>query len=79
MTTTDIKINIIDQIIHLQDENLVQQIQPLLQLHDSAKEEILLTDEMIDAIQESEEQVKKGEFKSNEQFWKDIYQWLDGE
>ena len=75
MKSTDLKINVIDRIIHLKNDELLNEINFLLQLHKKGEETVNLTDEMLSAISKSEKQIKKGEYKEGDSLWKEIDQW----
>ncbi len=77
MKSTDLKINIIDQIIHSKNDELMQEIQLLLQLHKTDEDKIELTEPMRKAINKGMQQFEEGEYKDSQQFWSEIDTWLD--
>ena len=77
MKANELKINIIDQIIHSNNDDLMHELQLMLNLHNQTEYTIKLSPELKEAIKESEEQIVNGEFRESEIIWKTIDKWLD--
>ncbi|MBU3661734.1 MAG: hypothetical protein FGM41_00850 [Bacteroidetes bacterium] len=76
MSTLEMKIRIIDQIIHLSDDSLVMEINSLLSFHNS-ESEIELSPAQLANIKESEAQIAAGQFNESNTLWNKVDSWLD--
>jgi|688.fasta_scaffold02723_4 hypothetical protein len=68
MSTLELKMKIIDQIIHLSDDSLVMEINSLLSFHSNESEIELSTKQMAN-IRESEAQIAAGQFNESTALW----------
>ena len=75
MSTTELKKKLINQIHEINDDDILKEIYQILK---SGKQDKIykLTDEQISTVQEAQEQIKRGEFLSDDDAEKEIDKWL---
>ncbi|HEY5750876.1 MAG TPA: hypothetical protein VIU12_32660 [Chryseolinea sp.] len=76
MSTTELKKQLVDKIQKTDNENLLEEAYRLLELETQDIEVYKLTDDQRKAIDEARQQIKKGEFLTDEQANKEIDEWL---
>ncbi len=76
MTTVELKRKLIRKINSMQNELLLEEMLRLAGSSDK-NDLYILSDEQVDAIEQSQEQYRKGEFLSNEDSDKEIDEWLN--
>jgi hypothetical protein len=76
MSIIELREKLIDKIKKVSDEDLLREAYRLLELEIGDIEEYKLNDEQRDAIYEAREQIKKGQFLTDEHSNKDIDEWL---
>ena len=76
MTTVELKRKLIRKINSMQNELLLEEMLRLAGSGDKS-DLYILSDEQVDAIEQSQEQYRKGEFLSNEDSDKEIDEWLN--
>jgi hypothetical protein len=75
MKTTELKEKVIRKIFSIEDEILLKEVSKLIGV--SNEEEIYhLSDEQLKAVEEAQEQYRRGEFISGEEADKEIREWL---
>lgn len=75
MNTEELKINLINQITHLEDKARLEEIMQLIQFQ--AEEGIFATTvEDKKTIQEARNQIANGDFSTDDEIRKEIRQWL---
>lgn len=75
MNTSELKINLINQITHLKDKAWLEEIMQLIQFQ--SEEGIFETSvEDKKAIQEGRTQIANGDFSTHDELRKEIHQWL---
>jgi hypothetical protein len=77
MSTTELKKRLIDKIQKTDNENLLEEAYRLLELETQDIEVYKLTDDQRKAINEARQQIKNGEFLTDEQANKEIDEWLN--
>jgi len=76
MSTSELKKRLIDKIQKTDNENLLEEAFRLLQLESEDIEVYKLLDEQKSAVNEAREQIKRGEFLTDDEANKDIDEWL---
>ncbi|MFY8190787.1 MAG: hypothetical protein ACOVK9_07460 [Bacteroidia bacterium] len=76
MSTLEMKMKIIDQIIHLKDDSLVAEINSMLAFYEG-ESEIELNSNQLENIRISEVQITAGQFNESSVLWNKIDSWLD--
>lgn len=76
MSTLEMKMKIIDQIIHLKDDSLVAEINSMLAFYEG-ESEIELNSTQLENIKISEVQITAGQFKESSAIWNKVDSWLD--
>lgn len=77
MSTTELSKKLIEKINETKDENLLEEAYRLLEMEADNLEVYKLSLEQKNVVHESQEQIKKGEFLSNEQSDREIDEWLN--
>jgi predicted transcriptional regulator len=78
MTTFELKKRIIDRIQQIENEDLLKETSRLIELEmEDIESPYELSREMIDAVEEAQEQIKKSEFLDHKDANKEIDKWLD--
>lgn len=77
MSTVELRKRLIDKIQHTQDERILEEVYRLLELDAEDTEIYRLNDDQKKAINEAREQVKSGQFLTEEQANKEIDEWLN--
>lgn len=77
MTRVELKNKVIGRINQIENDDLLAEVYRLLETGDEKFEIYKLSDQQEKAIDEAEEQIKKGEYISNKQANKDIDEWLN--
>ena len=76
MSTIELRKRLIEKIQKTNNENLLEEAYRLLELETQDIEVYKLTDEQRKAINEARQQIKNGEFLTDEQANKEIDEWL---
>lgn len=76
MSTIELRKRLIDKIQKTDNENLLEEAYRLLELETQDIEIYKLTDEQRKAINEARQQIKNGEFLTDDQANKEIDEWL---
>jgi len=77
MSTIELRKKLIEKINSTEDEKLLLEVTRLMEIQLSEIEiPYKLSDKMLEAIDEAEEQIKKGEFLTHEQAKKEVEEWL---
>jgi hypothetical protein len=76
MSSAELKKRLIDKIQKTDNENLLEEAFRLLQLESEDIEIYKLSDEQKSAVNEAREQIKRGEFLTDDEADKDIDEWL---
>jgi len=76
MLTIELRNTIIDKIKKIDDEDLLKGVNRLIEIETSDIEVYKFTDEQKAAIAEAEDQIKNGEFLTDEEATKEINEWL---
>lgn len=74
---TSLKEKIINQIREMDNEELLKEIGRLLQLEGKAK--YILNDDQLSIVQEAQQQIKGGQYLTDEEADKEIDEWLNEE
>ena len=77
MSSAELKKRLIDKIQETDNENLLEEAFRLLQLESEDIEVYKLSDEQKSAVNEAREQIKRGEFLTDDEANKDIDEWLN--
>jgi hypothetical protein len=77
MSTTELRKRLIEKIQKTDNENLLEEAYRLLELETQDIEVYKLTDDQRKAINEARQQIKNGEFLTDEQANKEIDEWLN--
>lgn len=77
MSSAELKKRLIDKIQKTDNENLLEEAFRLLQLESEDIEIYKLSDEQKSAVNEAREQIKRGEFLTDDEANKDIDEWLN--
>ena len=77
MSATELKKRLIDKIQKTENENLLEEAYRLLELEMEDIEKYKLTDEQRKAITEGRQQIKGGQFLTNDQANNEIDEWLN--
>ncbi len=77
MSTIELRKRLIDKIQKSDDENLLEEAYRLLELETEDIEVYRLTDDQRKAINEARQQIKNGQFLTDEQANKEIDEWLN--
>jgi hypothetical protein len=77
MSTAELRKKLIEKINETKDENLLEVAYRLLESEAEDSEIYKLSSEQKNVVHESQEQIKKGDFLSNEQSDKEIDEWLN--
>jgi hypothetical protein len=76
MSTIELRKRLIDKIQKTDDENLLEEAFRLLELETENIETYKLNDDQWNAVKEARQQIKKGEFLTDEQANREIDEWL---
>lgn len=76
MSSAELKKRLIDKIQKTDNENLLEEAFRLLQLESEDIEVYKLSDEQKSAVNEAREQIKRGEFLTDDEANKQIDEWL---
>lgn len=77
MSSAELKKRLIDKIQKTDNENLLEEAFRLLQLESEDIEVYKLSDEQKSAVNEAREQIKRGEFLTDDEANKDVDEWLN--
>ena len=77
MSNAELKKRLIDKIQKTDNENLLEEAFRLLQLESEDIEVYKLSDEQKSAVNEAREQIKRGEFLTDDEVNKDVDEWLN--
>lgn len=77
MSTVELRKRLIEKINETKDENLLEEAYRLLESEAEDSEIYKLSSEQKNVVHESQEQIKKGDFLTNEQSDKEIDEWLN--
>lgn len=76
MSTPELKKKLIAKISVLEDEGLLQEVYRLLKMGEGDFEPYKLSNEQINVVNDSQEEIKKGKFLTDKEADKDIDEWL---
>ena len=76
MKTVEIRKKLIDQIRISDNKNLLKEFYQYLNRENELQEPYKLTEDQNYAIEEAREQIKRGEYSTNEQVNEEIEEWL---
>ena len=76
MSTIELRKRLIDKIQKTDDENLLEEAYRLLELETESIETYKLNDDQRNAVDQARQQIKKGEFLTDEQANQEIDKWL---
>lgn len=76
MSAIELKKRLIDKIQSTDDENLLEEVYRLLELETEDIEVYKLSDEQSKKVIEAKQQIKTGQFLTNDQADKEIDEWL---
>jgi hypothetical protein len=76
MKTVDIRKKLIEEINVSENKNLLEELYHYLKQENKIQEIYKLSDEQNSAIMEAREQIKKGDYLTNEQADQEIEKWL---
>ncbi len=76
MSTIELRKRLIDTIQRTENESLLQDAYRLLSLESEDMEVFVLSGEQKEAVQEAKQQIKNGQFLTNDQADKEIDEWL---
>ncbi len=76
MSTIELRKRLIDKIQKTDDDNLLQEAYRLLELGTEDIEPYRLSEDQKNAIKEARQQIKDGQFLTNDQADKEIDEWL---
>jgi len=76
MSTLDLRKRLIEKIQKTDNESLLKEVYRLLELETEDIEVYKLSEDQKDAINEARQQIKKGQFLTNDQADKEIDEWL---
>lgn len=76
MSTAELQKRLIDKIQKTENQPLLEEAFRLLQLESEDFEVYILTDDQKNIVQESRQQIKSGEYRSNDQVNNEIDEWL---
>ena len=76
MSTIELRNKVIDKIKKIDNEDLLNEVNRLIEIETSDLEVYKFNDEQKAAIEEAENQIRNGEFLTDEEATKDIEEWL---
>jgi predicted transcriptional regulator len=76
MSTIELRNKVIDKIKKIDNEDLLNEVNRLIEIETSDLEVYKFNDEQKAAIEEAENQIRNGEFLTDEEATKDIDKWL---
>jgi GTP-binding protein EngB required for normal cell division len=76
MSTIELRNKVIDKIRKIENEDLLNEVNRLIEIETSDIEVYKFSNEQKVAIEEAENQIKNGEFLTDEEATKDIEEWL---
>lgn len=76
MSTIELRNKVIDKIRKIKNEDLLNEVNRLIEIETSDIEVYKFSNEQNAAIEEAENQIKNGEFLTDEEATKDIEEWL---
>jgi len=76
MTTTELKTNIVENILQVDDDELLNDINEVLKLKNTKPSKIILEPWQRKKIERSLQQLQKGECKTSDEVFKEIEEWL---
>lgn len=76
MSTTELQNKVIDKIRKIEDTDLLMDVNRLIEIETSDEEIYKLNAEEITAVTEAQNQIKNGQFLTDEEAKKDIREWL---
>jgi hypothetical protein len=77
MSTVELRKRLIDKIRKTRDKRILEEAYRLLESENEDREIYQLNDEQKNAIHEAREQLKNGQFRTEEQADKEIDEWLN--
>jgi len=77
MNTLEIKKKLINEINLSENKNLFEEFSPFLNLENKIDEDYELSDEQESAITDAREQIRNGNYLTNEQTNQEIEEWLE--
>jgi hypothetical protein len=76
MSTTELQNKVIDKIRKIEDTDLLMDVNRLIEIETSDEEIYKLNPEEIIAVTEAQNEIKNGQFLTDEEAKKDIREWL---
>jgi len=76
MSTSELRNTVIDKIRKIENEDLLNEVNRLIEIETSDIEIYKFSEEQKAAIEEAENQIRNGEFLTDEEATKDIDEWL---
>lgn len=76
MSTTELQNKVIDKIRKIEDADLLMDVNRLIEIETSHEEIYKLNPEEIIAVTEAQNEIKNGQFLTDEEAKKDIREWL---
>ena len=76
MSTVELRKRLIEKIQKTENENLLLEAYRLLELENEDLEVYKLSDEQINVVNEARQQIKNGQYLTDDQANKDIDEWL---
>lgn len=76
MSTTELQNKVIDKIRKIEDTDLLMDVNRLIEIETSHEEIYKLNPEEIIAVTEAQNEIKNGQFLTDEEAKKDIREWL---
>lgn len=76
MSTTELQNKVIDKIRKIEDADLLMDVNRLIEIETSDEEIYKLIPEEIIAVTEAQNEIKNGQFLTDEEAKKDIREWL---
>jgi replicative DNA helicase len=77
MSTVELRKRLIEKIQKTENENLLLEAYRLLELENEDLEVYKLSDEQMNVVNEARQQIKNGQYLTNDQANKDIDEWLN--
>jgi len=77
MSTVELRKRLIEKIQKTENENLLLEAYRLLELETEDLEVYKLSDEQVNVVNEAREQIKNGQYLTDDQANKDIDEWLN--
>jgi len=76
MTTAELKTHIVENIFQIDDDELLNDINEVLKLKNSEPKKVILQPWQRKKIEKSLKQIENGEYKTSEEVFREIEEWL---